>query len=94
MPTQRKIHRTEQDWQQIIQAYEDSGLTQNQFCQQHHLAFSTFTKWKNQLSAGSLSAHHFMAIEAEPIDELPKHSPRFEMCLTWLNKLHCTVKFG
>ena len=46
MPAHRNIHRTEQDWLQILRDYENCGLTQKQFCQQNNLAFSTFTKWK------------------------------------------------
>jgi hypothetical protein len=33
-----------------MMAYEESGLGQRQFCQEHGLGYSTFGKWKKRLS--------------------------------------------
>ena len=41
--------RTASQWQSLCDAYEDSGLTRKQFCQQHSLALSTFDYWRHKL---------------------------------------------
>ena len=42
-------HRSQKDWEAILTAFENSGLTQEAFCQQNKLPSSTFSKWKKQL---------------------------------------------
>jgi hypothetical protein len=41
--------RTASQWQQLCDAYENSGFTRKQFCQQHSLALSTFDYWRHKL---------------------------------------------
>ncbi len=42
--------RTATQWQLLCDAYEDSGLTRKQFCQNHSLALSTFDYWRHKLN--------------------------------------------
>lgn len=49
----RSRRRTVEEWTQLMMAYEESGLDQRQFCQQHGLGYSTFGKWKKRLSAAT-----------------------------------------
>jgi hypothetical protein len=37
------------DWQQHLQAWETSGLTQSAYCEQHRLKLATFTYWRARL---------------------------------------------
>jgi len=48
---QVKVRRTKEQWQEILLAYEDSGLSQEAFCTQQSLATSTFHKWRQRLAA-------------------------------------------
>ncbi len=45
-----KIRRSVSQWEEIMQAYEESGLTQEAFCIQQSLATSTFYKWRQRLA--------------------------------------------
>lgn len=45
--------RSREDWIKIIQAWQNSSLTQREFCSQHEVALSSFYKWRQKLSAGS-----------------------------------------
>jgi len=49
-----KIHnnrRSVEQWQDIMSAYDSSGLTQELFCVQESIALSTFYTWRQRLSA-------------------------------------------
>lgn len=41
--------RSQQDWQNIMDDFSQSTLNQSDYCQQHQLAPSTFSKWRKQL---------------------------------------------
>lgn len=44
-----KVHRSVEQWQQLMQTYENSDLSQQVFCQQHSIPQSTFYSWRNKL---------------------------------------------
>ncbi|MCW8128357.1 IS66 family insertion sequence element accessory protein TnpA [Microbulbifer halophilus] len=39
-------------WQQHIDAWKGSGLSQTAYCQRHDLKLSTFTYWRNKQNKG------------------------------------------
>lgn len=39
-----------QRWRERIQAWKQSGLTQKEFCEHHHLGLSTFQRWRRILA--------------------------------------------
>ena len=45
----RKTIRSESEWRQIIQNYEESQLTQDAFCQQAGIPKSSFYNWHRRL---------------------------------------------
>jgi len=44
-PPTKKARRTESDWYEIISNYQTSGLTQQAYCEQHAIPYSSFTNW-------------------------------------------------
>ena len=42
--------RTPEQWQQIINNQEASGLPQKAYCRQHGLSLATFCSWKKRLA--------------------------------------------
>jgi len=48
-----KIRRSAEQWQEIMEAFAASGLSQEAFCAQESLAMSTFSKWRKQLRQGT-----------------------------------------
>ena len=52
-----KVHRSAEQWQSLMQTYEDSGLSQQVFCQQNNIAQSTFYSWRSKLK--KLSTNEF-----------------------------------
>ena len=46
-------HRTPQQWQALIQAFDRSDLTVKDFCRQNKLSTSSFYLWKNRFGQQS-----------------------------------------
>lgn len=47
------IRRTAEQWKQIIQEQQSSGLTQKAFCGMHNISLSSFSHWNRRLSAAT-----------------------------------------
>ena len=50
-PRARKTMRSKSEWQQIIQNYNESQLTQDEFCQQAGIPKSSFYNWHRRLKS-------------------------------------------
>lgn len=59
-----KIRRSTEQWQAIMLAFADSGLTQEAFCAQESLAMSTFSKWRHKLTSATA---HVLGDENSPM---------------------------
>ena len=44
-----QLTKNQQRWQSIIEDWQQSGLSQSQYCRQHRIKVSRFYSWKNQL---------------------------------------------
>ena len=42
---------SDQQWQQIIADFDQSGLTQSRYCKQNKIPVSTFSKWRLKFSS-------------------------------------------
>ena len=62
IPVQASRRRSAAQWQQFCDAYEGSGLTRKQFCQEYSLTLSTFDYWRHKLKKQSIKA-----VEPKPI---------------------------
>jgi hypothetical protein len=47
--TRRRVRRSPEQWQALLDQYESSGLSQQLFCRQSGLPYSTFTRWRSRL---------------------------------------------
>ena len=50
-----RVRRSDEEWQNFIHQYEQSGQTQAAFCDGQSLALSTFSRWRQRLRAMSAS---------------------------------------
>ena len=51
---QKRTLRSAEQWQALVQAWQRSELSQNAFCQEHHLSSSVFGRWVRKLEAVNL----------------------------------------
>ncbi len=42
--------RTPEQWQTLIQQWQDSGLSAPQFCLQHNIGYASFCNWRKRLA--------------------------------------------
>jgi len=49
VPGRRRSRRSLEQWRELLDRFEYSGQTQEQFCAEHHLGLSTFGRWRKRL---------------------------------------------
>lgn len=47
--------RTQDQWQRLMEQFEASGKTQDQFCRSKGVALATFAMWRRKLKATALA---------------------------------------
>lgn len=77
-----KTRRTAEQWRALMKAYEDSGLSQQIFCQQQGVALSTFYSWRNKLSERSELGTH-RATEQSPFIALTPRQAEMQTNKDW-----------
>ena len=60
-----KRHKSRKYWVQKCQAYKQSGLGSNKFCQSHGLAKSSFHRWFKRLEIEGALEGEFISVEVE-----------------------------
>ena len=45
------MRKTADEWKDVVQNYEQSGLSQAEFCRRHQICFPTFYYWKKKFTA-------------------------------------------
>jgi hypothetical protein len=77
IPHRKVTHRKAEYWQEQINNWQSSHLTQVQFCQQQGLAMSTFYSWQKKLRTETVSEQQLPPPFIElPLDSL--HTPEPE----------------
>ena len=46
-----RIHRSAEQWREILQSQLESGLSVQQFCTKHQLGYASFCNWRRKLEA-------------------------------------------
>lgn len=49
LPVCRRSRRTLEQWGDLLDRFEQSGQTREQFCADHDLGLSTFSRWRKRL---------------------------------------------
>ena len=56
--SKRRIHRGQEEWRDIVARFEQSGQTRDQFCAEHNLGISTFSRWRQRLRQARPAPSH------------------------------------
>lgn len=79
---QRRRQRSRNQWKQILQRQEQSGLSIAQFCRQESLALSSFYLWRSRFGAEasveSLPHEESSFIDLGPLNDSTQPSPAAE----------------
>jgi hypothetical protein len=49
LPGRRRSRHSLEQWRELLDLFNRSGQTQEQFCAEHHLGLSTFGRWRKRL---------------------------------------------
>lgn len=52
----KSSHRTAEQWQSFVSQHKASGLSAPKFCEQHDIAYASFSKWRKRLTEPTESA--------------------------------------
>ena len=68
--------RSREDWVKIIQSWQDSTLSQREYCAQHGIALSSFYAWRQKLQANtddsnSSRSEDFVNVFSGSADDFP-----------------------
>lgn len=68
----KKVRRSRQQWQQIVEQFERTDVSASVFCRQQSLAYQSFLKWRtllqNEINQSPIS---FVEIVPEPNADTP-----------------------
>lgn len=53
--------RSESDWQQLLEEYQQSGLTQKAFCEQKKICSKGLSRYKNKVNPSKLKVNFVQA---------------------------------
>lgn len=62
-------NRSESQWRKLLEQFNVSGLTQAQFCKDHHISSGSFHKWKKRLFASDKGSLPNRFIEVAPLEQ-------------------------
>ena len=51
-----RSRRSRAQWQRLVDAQATSDLSQQAYCAQHHIAYSSFCRWKRELASAERTA--------------------------------------
>jgi len=72
----KNIHRSESEWREIFEAYQESGLSINMFCQERGIPASSYRLWNNKFaSIGVVAPLKFIKLKKAAENEVPSLSP-------------------
>jgi len=65
----KRIRRNPEQWQELIDTQQASGLSAMTFCKEQSLGYASFCKWKNRLSghqdkSGSIDEKDFIDLSS------------------------------
>jgi len=79
----KRVRRSRQQWQQIIEQFERTDVSASAFCRQHSLAYPSFLKWRTLLqNEVNQTAIGFVEIVPESIADTPANNGGWAVELT------------
>ncbi len=78
--TRVRTNRSKAQWEQLVQEYQESELSQSAFCKAHEIPCSSFLKWRKYFTAQT--SRDFVEI-TEPLNRTPLQKTTTEQPNHW-----------
>ncbi len=76
--TRTKYHKQDRSyWSKHISAWQQSGLSQSEYCRQKDIPLTSFGNWKSKLNIDSVTASQFVELRSH----FPERDDYFELHL-------------
>jgi len=75
LPGRRRSRHSLEQWRELLDRFERSGQTQEQFCAEHHLGLSTFGRWRKRLGQSPKHTAGALFVELEQNTPAPSVQP-------------------
>lgn len=63
--TQYPGRRTAAQWQTVVAAQQDSGLSQREYCEREGISLSSFSHWRRKLNGKRVAQAQFVELSGE-----------------------------
>ncbi len=74
-----RVRRSRDEWQEIMDRFRVSGLSEAEFCRREKLSPSRFSKWRRQLPTSVAKSAAF--VEVVPVEPATTSRGEFELSL-------------
>ena len=80
-------------WKQHIECWQETGLTQTEYCRRHNLKQHQLVYWKKRFSHTETGVS-FAALKLEDLLDTPAQSNRAPLCLVINNHFKVEIRAG
>ena len=80
-------------WKQHIDSWQETGLTQAEYCRRHHLKHYQLVYWKKRFLKTETDVS-FVALKFEDLLDIPSQPDRASLCLVINNNFKIEIKAG
>jgi hypothetical protein len=80
-------------WKQHVESWQETGLTQAEYCRRHNLKHHQLVYWKKRFLKTETNVS-FVALELEDLLDLPSQPDRTPLCLVISNFFKIEIRAG
>lgn len=76
MKQPKRVRRSHEQWQEIVEQYQSSELSAPKFCAEHGISYASFSKWRHRLSNAteqSSARPAFVELTSPPVPQTQWH---------------------
>jgi hypothetical protein len=71
---QRECHKKQKFWQEHIKSWEDSGLSQSEYCRLNNLISNRFCYWKKKITRSSKKSQSFVPVPVSAVNNFSEQT--------------------
>ena len=93
LPRAERLKQTRSCWKRHIESWQETGLTQTEYCRQHDLKLHQMAYWKKRFSKTEAGIS-FVPLKLEDLVDIPVHPDRAAICLVINNHFKIEIRPG
>ncbi|HLG19845.1 MAG TPA: hypothetical protein VI895_08550 [Bdellovibrionota bacterium] len=61
----RRVRRRREEWRSVVNRYEGSGLSREEFCRREQISLSSLSRWSRLVREAEISSKGFMELRPQ-----------------------------